>query len=176
MAKGEIGLARVHPLILKIVGLDFFGQSDASALLRQIDQHTGAFLADHLQGHLELVAAVAAERGYKIARETRRMQTHQGLSGFCRVADHYGHRLLILVLNTVANDPAGAEAGGKIGFGDAEHQFFATPAIADKGLDTDNLKMKLVGQGKKFVPGGPLAGFAEDLDEHARGFQSGHAG
>ena len=159
------------PLILKIVGLDFFGQSDAPALLRQIDQHARAFLADHLQGHLQLVAAIATQRGDQIAGETGRMQTNQRLGGFGRIADYNRHRLLVFVLNAIAQDPAGTESGRQIRFGHAENQFFAAPAIADQGLDADDLQLKFFGQFEKFFPGSPVAGFAENFDQHAGWFQ-----
>ena len=47
VAQGQVGFDRVEPLILQLVGLDLFDQADAAAFLRQIDQHAGAFLADH---------------------------------------------------------------------------------------------------------------------------------
>ena len=77
VAQGQVGLDGVHALVLKAVGLDLLDQADAAAFLRQVDEHAAPFLADHLQGHAELVAAVAAERGQQVAGEARRMQPDQ---------------------------------------------------------------------------------------------------
>ena len=84
VAEGEVGLDRVEALVLQVVGLDLFDQPDAAAFLRQIDQHAGPFAADHLQGHVELVAAVAAERRQQVAGEAGRVQPHQRRGDFRR--------------------------------------------------------------------------------------------
>jgi hypothetical protein len=75
--QGHVGLDGIEPLLLQGVGFDFFGQADAAAFLRQINQHAGPFAADHVQRHLELLAAIAAQRAQQIAGETAGMNPHQ---------------------------------------------------------------------------------------------------
>jgi hypothetical protein len=99
-------------LVLQGVGFDLFDQADATALLREVDQHAGAFAADHVEGHVELVAAVAAERFQQIAGEAGRVQPHQRRDDRGRVADDVDDRLLSLVLYAVGNDAAVAVLGG----------------------------------------------------------------
>ena len=79
VAQRQVGLDRVEALVLQVVGLDLLDQADAAAFLRQIDQHAGPFLADHLHGQVELVAAIAAQRGQQVAGEAGRVQPHQRL-------------------------------------------------------------------------------------------------
>ncbi len=56
-----VGLDRVEPLILQAIGADLLDQADASPFLRQIDQRPCPFGADHLQGHMQLVATIAPQ-------------------------------------------------------------------------------------------------------------------
>jgi hypothetical protein len=65
----HIRFYRVEPLVLQLVGLDFLDDADAPAFLRQIDEHARALAADHVEGHVKLVAAVAAQRFQQVARE-----------------------------------------------------------------------------------------------------------
>ena len=62
VAEREIRLDRVEPLILQRVRLDLLHQADPAAFLRQIDEHARPFVADHVERHVQLIAAVAAER------------------------------------------------------------------------------------------------------------------
>ena len=39
VAEGQVGFDGVEPFVLQVVGLDLFDQSDAAALLGQVDQH-----------------------------------------------------------------------------------------------------------------------------------------
>ena len=56
-------------LILERVGPDFLGETDSAAFLRQVDQDTASFAADLIERHMQLVAAVAAQRPEHIAGE-----------------------------------------------------------------------------------------------------------
>ena len=77
VAQGEVGLDGVEPLVLEVVGPDLLDQADAPPLLRQVDQGADPLVADHRQGHVELVAAVAAQRVEQVAGEARRVEPDQ---------------------------------------------------------------------------------------------------
>ena len=94
VAQGQVGLDGVEPLVLEVVGADLLDQADAAALLGQVDQGADALVADHLQGHVELVAAVAPERVEQVAGEARGVQPDQRGLDRLEVAHDEGDRLV----------------------------------------------------------------------------------
>ena len=120
VAEGEVGLDGVEPLVLEGVGPELLDQADPAALLGQVDQGADPLVADHLEGQVELVAAVAAERVEQVAGEAGRVHPDQrgrrpsarspmtmaigSLPGSC--------------LTPVADDPAPAVAGRQLGLGE----------------------------------------------------------
>ena len=77
VAEGEVGLDGVEPLVLEGVGAELLDQADPPPLLGQVDQGADPLAADHLEGQVELVAAVAAERVEQVAGEARRVHPDQ---------------------------------------------------------------------------------------------------
>jgi len=67
MTEMDIGLHRIHPLILEIVGLHLFNQADAAPLLPQVNEDAGVDTPQVLQGMSELIPAIAATRTEDIA-------------------------------------------------------------------------------------------------------------
>ena len=63
----EVRFDGVEALVLQRVGFDLFGDADAPPLLRQVNEHASAFALDHIERHVQLVAAIAAERFEQIA-------------------------------------------------------------------------------------------------------------
>src|SRR5207253_5287079 len=68
-AEREVRFDRVETVVLQLIGLDLFDQPDAAAFLWQIDEYAGPFAADHVEGHVKLVAAIATERIEQISGE-----------------------------------------------------------------------------------------------------------
>ena len=56
-----VGVDRVEPGILQLVGAQLVDQPDAAAFLRQIEQHAAAGRGDRGDRAAQLVAAVAAQ-------------------------------------------------------------------------------------------------------------------
>ena len=46
--EAAVGIDRVEPAVLQLIGAQFVGQPDAAALLAQVKQHPAASLADQL--------------------------------------------------------------------------------------------------------------------------------
>src|SRR5689334_12879907 len=61
-AELKIRLYRIEPLVLQRVGANLVRQTDATALLVHVQQHTLAGLVDALQGGGQLLATVAPLR------------------------------------------------------------------------------------------------------------------
>ncbi len=163
VSQRQVGFHRVEPFVLQRVGLDLLDQADAAALLRQINQHAGAFLGDHLQGHVELIATIAAQRSQHVARETGRVQAYQRHASLVRFAHHQREWLLRFVLHSVEDELEHAMPGGQPGLGDAIDQFFAHAAIADQLLDRDDLHLVLFGQFEEPAARRPVAIGVEDF-------------
>ncbi len=72
-AEAMIGLDRVEPLVLQLVGLELRQQADPATFLRQVDDRADSLLIDHLHGDLKLIATIAAKRSEDVAREARRV-------------------------------------------------------------------------------------------------------
>src|ERR671937_637781 len=64
-----VRLDGVEPLILERVRPELVHEADAATLLPQVEQHATAFLRDAVEGGVELVAAIAAERPERVASE-----------------------------------------------------------------------------------------------------------
>ncbi len=64
----EVRVHRVVALLLQGVGADLVAEADATALVAaQVDDHAAAFPSHHLDGGIELRAAVAAPRAEHVA-------------------------------------------------------------------------------------------------------------
>ena len=141
-----IGFDRIEPFVLQLVGFDLLDQADAAAFLRQVNQHAAAFAADHIERHVKLVAAIAAERFEQVAGEAGRMQPHQRRGRLGGIADHVDQRLLRFVLHAVGDDRAVAVTGGQLGLGLSVDELLAHAAVANQLLDRDDRQVEFVGE------------------------------
>ena len=82
----EIGVDRVEPLLLELVGVELVEQADSASLLREIEQDAAALLVDHRERRLHLLAAVAAQRVEDVARQALGVDAHEHGAG-----DERGH-------------------------------------------------------------------------------------
>ena len=60
VAEGDVCFDRIEAFVLQLVGFDLFNDANAPAFLRQVNQDPAAFAANHVEGHVQLVAAIAA--------------------------------------------------------------------------------------------------------------------
>src|SRR5215470_1749703 len=72
-----VGFNCVQADVLQLVSLQLGHQTNAAPFLLLVNQNASALLADHRQSHLELLAAVAAQRSEDVASKTLRVNTHQ---------------------------------------------------------------------------------------------------
>ena len=72
-----IGLDGIEPSVLQRVRLQLRHQADSAAFLLLIDQDACALLANHGERHLQLLAAVTAQRAENVARETLGVDAYQ---------------------------------------------------------------------------------------------------
>ena len=76
-AQTLVGFDGIQTRVLQLVSLQFGHQADAAAFLLFVNEYARAQVADHGERHLELLAAVAAQRMKNVARQTLRMDAHQ---------------------------------------------------------------------------------------------------
>src|SRR5205823_11023611 len=72
-----VGVDRVEPGVLQLVGAQFVDQANAAALLREVEQDAAGGFGDCRDRTAQLVAAIAPQAGQKIARETFGMEPHE---------------------------------------------------------------------------------------------------
>ena len=175
-AEGEVGLDRIEALVLKFVGADLLDKADAATLLRQVDEHADPLLADHVERHVELVAAVAPQAVEQIAREARRVEPHERRRDVGRLSHHEHQRLLGFILHAVGDHPEAAPLGRQVGLGDAVHQLLPLPPMPNELFDGDDLEAVLTGQIEERLAVGPVADVVEDFAEHSGRREVCHAG
>ena len=73
-----IGFDRVHAAVLQLIRTQLVHQSDAAALLRQIEQDSRPRLPDFLEREFELRTAIAAQRREHVAGQALRVHAHEG--------------------------------------------------------------------------------------------------
>ena len=167
-AEGEIRLDGIEAPVLQFVSTDLLHQTDAAALLRQVDQHAGPLAADHVERHVELVATVAPQAVEQVACEARRVKPHKRRRHLPRLSHHEHERLLRFILHAVGDHPEAAPLGRQIGLGDAVHQLLTLPAVPDQLLDRDDFEAMFTGHAEERLAVRPIADIVEDLAEHAR--------
>src|SRR5690606_42077523 len=76
-AEGLVGLDRVHPPLLQLVGAKLVQQPDAAPLLLHVEDHAPALPLYLLHGHGQLIAAVAPHRTEYVARHALRVHADE---------------------------------------------------------------------------------------------------
>src|SRR5690606_3627625 len=85
----EVGVDGVASGVLQLVGLQLVHQADAAALVTaHVQHHAAALGVDHLQGGVELGAAVAAQRAEHVAGQALGVHAHQHVLAVADVATH----------------------------------------------------------------------------------------
>ena len=84
----EVGVDRVHALLLELVRLELVQEPDAAPLLRHVQEHAARLGGDAPQGGVELVAAVAAQRVEDVAGQALGVDADEHVVGAVDVAVH----------------------------------------------------------------------------------------
>ena len=71
-----IGIDRVEPALLHLIGAHLVGQAEPAALLRQIENDAAAYIVDAREREFKLIAAIAPPRAEDVAGEASGMQAH----------------------------------------------------------------------------------------------------
>ncbi len=126
--KPFVGFDCVEPLVLQFVGLQFRHQPNAAAFLLFVYQDAGASLRDQRKRHLELGAAIAAQRTEYVSGEALRVNAHKRW-GRMDVAHDEGDRGLFAALaarfkmSFKAEDAEVSPTCREIGLSDFLHNF-----------------------------------------------------
>ena len=91
-AKRRIGVDRIEPTLLHLIGAHLVGQAEPAALLRQIENDAAAYIVDAREREFQLVAAIAPSRAEDVAGEASGMQTHGNRFGEGGFSDNDGDR------------------------------------------------------------------------------------
>jgi len=89
MAEGQIGLDRIVPLVLQVVGAQLVEQADAAPLLPQVDDHAAALAGNLAHGAVQLLTARCAtpEIGRAMVREMAWYDRYLAAGGVDRSAN-----------------------------------------------------------------------------------------
>jgi hypothetical protein len=77
-AEFVVGFDGVETLVLELVSAKFGHEADAAAFLLLVEEDAGAFVGDALEGEVELVVAVAAQRVKDVAGEALGVDADDG--------------------------------------------------------------------------------------------------
>src|SRR6185437_6726364 len=93
IAKLQVRLNGIQPLVLQFVRLELRHQANTAALLGLVEQNAGACIRNRGQRQLQLLPAVAAQRVEDVSRQALRVDAHNGRCGL-HVAHHQRNRRL----------------------------------------------------------------------------------
>src|ERR1700704_1256496 len=104
-AKPLIGLDSVDALILELIRLELVEETNAPALLIEINNDALAFFGNHFHGGLELPPAITAERVEDVTGQTLRVHPDEHAGIRTNVAQHQGDVLVLVDIISVAEYP-----------------------------------------------------------------------
>ncbi len=161
-----IGLDRVQTLILKTVGLDLVGQTDAAPFLPHVQEHSTSGFLDHLERSVHLFTAIAAHRTEDVAGQALRVHADQDRFRARDVAADKRHVMIAVQKTFVEEELELPVARRHDGFHDAPHQDFGPPAIGDEIADGDDLEPEVTSQPHETWHPRHLSVVVHDLAEH----------
>lgn len=153
------------------------GKSDSATFLREVDKGSTSFAGDHLEGGMELVSAIAAQRLDQVAGKATAMHSDEGRlrAGGGKIPHEDGEGFLGFMLNLVDGDLKVAELGGEICLGHAAYEFFVEATMGDELFDGDDFEMVLFGESEEFIAIGSIPLIIEDFAEDSGRGKPGHA-
>ena len=165
-----VGFNGVQASILKAVGAKFVDQTDAAALLAEVNHHTFPLTFDLAQCCLQLRTAVAAQGSEGITGEAFRMHPHQHwFTQGGRVAFDEGHMFRAIQFIAVADGLERTELTRQFRMGLPSHKPFVVEPVTDQFSDADQLQAPGIGVSPQFRQTGHGAIAVLDLADHAGG-------
>ena len=110
-AEALVRLDRVQALVLEVVGAELVHEADAPPLLAHVDDDAAPLLVDPLQGRLELVAAVAAQRPEDVAGQALGVDADEDVLLPGDVPSDQGDVLAVVERARVADDRGSPRSG-----------------------------------------------------------------
>ena len=172
IAQMHIGIYRIESFFLQLIGCDFCHQSDATALLVEVEHKTFAFFFDEFHRLVELCSAVATATAEDVARDATRMHAHkEGFTGF-PIAFEKGYVLQTIAFLTIRNEAKITIFCGHAHFFSALDERFFLQTIGDEVFDGDDFESFL--HGKLFELWHTCHGavFVEDFNQASHGLKS----
>src|SRR5437867_3388929 len=165
-----IGLDRVLPLVLELVGAHLVEQPDALPFLAHVNENTAPLGLDDRQRLLELEPAVAPARVEDVADQTLGVDADEHRGGPRHLPHDEGERHATVHARVVGDRDEFAPVRGELGCGDPSDQLLLADPVLDQILDGDHRES--VRQGELLELGHPRhpAILVEDLaDDTGRG-------
>ena len=139
----EVGLDRVQPVLLELVGLELVQEPDSATFLGHVQEDAGALRLDARQRELELLAAVAAERVEDVAGQALRVHADEHVLGALDVALDQRDVLLVGDQLAVRDRLELAVIGRKPHRDDSLDELLHPPPVLDQIGDGDHLQVVL---------------------------------
>ena len=110
-AELEVGLDRVGPLLLQLVGAQLVQQADPAPLLGEVEEDAAALALDHRERRFQLLAAVAAHAVEDVAGEALAVDADEHVLGAVDLALDHRHVVFVVDQRAVADRGEVAEGG-----------------------------------------------------------------
>ena len=131
-AKGYVGFYGVHTLILQVVGAELVDESDATAFLTKVEEHSPALLLYATQSLGKLFATVAAQGTEGIAGEALGVNTTENWLGGGDIALDESDMVLARHLINISVGTERAVFGGERSTGYLFDEFLRAAAVFDE--------------------------------------------
>ena len=172
----HIGIDGIKALLLKLICLNLCHETNASALLIEINDHAFALLINSLHGLVQLLTALTALRAEDVASHTRRVDTHQ--NGFISLplSLDEGYVFLAVALLTEGDEAEIAILGGEVDLTAARDKSLSLKAIGNQILNRDEPHAVLLGNLTQLWEASHGTILIHNLNEGGGGLQTCKAG
>lgn len=165
VAEFFVGFDGVVTFLLKFVGFDFSGETDAAAFLAEVEEDA-AFFGDLTEGAVELFAAVAAAGAEDVTSEALGVDANKGGGvGADRSVDE-GEVVAVVKVGVVEVAVEVAVGGGKLDDFLAVDEFFFFTAIGDELGDGAGEEVVLFLVVAEFADAGHFAVFIHNFTNY----------
>src|ERR1039457_81615 len=166
---------RVEALLLQLVGAQLVDETDAAALLKEIEEHALALPRDQLHRALELRPAIAALRAEDVAREAGGVHAYEDGLVLAPLSRHERHVLLVRDVGPIGDDADQAVARRQRGGGDALHEALRAHPVADDVSHRDDRDAVLLREDEEVRDAGHRPVLVHDLADDGGGREAGDA-
>ena len=149
-AESEVGFDGVHALILKGISAQFIDETDAAALLTEVEQDAATTFFDAAQGFGQLFATVATETAKGIARQALRVHTTEDRFGGGDIALDQSDMVFARHLVDISVGTESTILGRQFGDRNLLDKFLGVTTIGDKVGDGNLDQIMLLGKLQEF--------------------------